>query len=777
MITTTYNYYLLASSVIPRGFGGGAFGTGNPSVIALDGGRSVVLSDYTVDEPTGVRTYAASTVYDAAGQIVPGGRVLFGSVNDASAFNPTMGLGLSGGDAVLFDVTTSGITNSLLYQMISPTSLSHPLTVITSVANSSIIDVSFATNDVGFVIAWATSADPTNWFAAIYNGDGTPRRSPYDIAGSGKLAPLVSGSGFLMYSTSTGVIDRFDSFGNLVGSQISIGSAITEVLELNDGGLVVQLSPATFRIYNADGSPRSGVITLPDVGSGTEQIVDLIATQDGGFTAHIFIDRVGSANEPNYFAWFNADGSIATLGPFQNNDGGQGSINWEHAPGQSVFVQVNEIATSDARFEAYLSYRTISSDGAGDTVNGSSGAEVMEGNGGDDILNGLGGDDTLRGGSDADALSGGEGADSLDGGTGNDAMDGGGGDDTIVYDAADTFSNVEGGGGYDILIVNDASVLPTSLDLASASLEQANVIFLDHASEAWSAITVYANGAWQTLSRDVLYDDGTRLKTYYDWGSNQTWSSYDESYDSAARLLWTRTFHDAGGYETRYWDALSNQSWSSYIDYANAAEQTLARRIFLDNGRSETITYDSAGNQAWSQYIEYANASGQRDTLRVFLYSGRTETTYYDVAGSQGWSSYVDYGTSTGVVDARRVFLDDGRSESTWFDILGTQSWSHYTDYLNSSGQRTAQRTHLDSGRIETTFYDVGNAEAWSNNIEYARGNGVVDTRRFNYDDGHSTVTYFDVDNQNSWAQYTDTYDASGNFTGRTGVYDDGSLF
>ena len=74
--------------------------------------------------------------------------------------------------------------------------------------------------------------------------------------------------------------------------------------------------------------------------------------------------------------------------------------------------------------------------------------------------------DKLTGNAAINVLKGSEGNDTLDGGAGNDSLDGGAGNDIIIYDVADSVTNVKGGIGVDTL---DASLATTNLSIKLSS--------------------------------------------------------------------------------------------------------------------------------------------------------------------------------------------------------------------------------------------------------------------------------------------------------------------
>jgi Ca2+-binding RTX toxin-like protein len=75
----------------------------------------------------------------------------------------------------------------------------------------------------------------------------------------------------------------------------------------------------------------------------------------------------------------------------------------------------------------------------------------------------------LEGGAGNDVLVGGAGDDWLVGGTGSDTLSGGDGDDTLVIDAQDAVANINGGNGFDVVVVEGS--VGVSIDLGKQNLE------------------------------------------------------------------------------------------------------------------------------------------------------------------------------------------------------------------------------------------------------------------------------------------------------------------
>lgn len=86
---------------------------------------------------------------------------------------------------------------------------------------------------------------------------------------------------------------------------------------------------------------------------------------------------------------------------------------------------------------------TFTGTGIGETLTGTANDDLIDGLGGNDILEGLGGNDTINGGDGNDDIYGGIGTNTLSGGDGNDRF----------FSEATAFDAINGGDGYDIVIV------------------------------------------------------------------------------------------------------------------------------------------------------------------------------------------------------------------------------------------------------------------------------------------------------------------------------------
>ncbi len=93
-------------------------------------------------------------------------------------------------------------------------------------------------------------------------------------------------------------------------------------------------------------------------------------------------------------------------------------------------------------------------DGLGNVLNGDASHERLYGFDGDDVIDGSAGDDLIRGGAGNDTLIGGDGNDTLIDGNGQDSFSGGAGDDLMSV-SSDQFDSIDGGEGFDVLVLDD----------------------------------------------------------------------------------------------------------------------------------------------------------------------------------------------------------------------------------------------------------------------------------------------------------------------------------
>ncbi|CAN0439729.1 unnamed protein product, partial [Laminaria digitata] len=320
-----------------------------------------------------------------------------------------------------------------------------------------------------------------------------------------ELATLADGNVAAVWQTS-GQAGRiygriFDPDGNALTDefrvpQIVSGNRHPQITELEDGGFVVawlQLgssatTPIGARIFNADGSARTGDLALtsgPGVGWGLSDITGL---SDGNFiVAWTDFDQklqIAQTFDPNG----NPVVDEITIGSTGQNTHSIAAIT--ELSGGHIFAAWNFYETSDTLSQT-LQAQIIDANvfgitesqlsAAEDTLSGienfvgGSGSDTITGDANANMINGGAGNDVINGGAGNDSLFGGDGDDILDGGTGNDVLNGGDGLDQVSFASSsqslvfnmvtgvvsgagagnDTFISIEGvisGSGHDTFI-------------------------------------------------------------------------------------------------------------------------------------------------------------------------------------------------------------------------------------------------------------------------------------------------------------------------------------
>jgi Ca2+-binding RTX toxin-like protein len=288
-----------------------------------------------------------------------------------------------------------------------------------------------------------------------------------------------------------------------------------------------------------------------------------------------------------------------------------------------------QVAESSDSNNASNTVALILGNDSANTLTGTSGANILFGLAGNDIINGGGGNDTLYGGAGVDQLFGGD------------------GDDLIYWDANDDLANVQGGNGYDTLIVV-GTTLPSSFNLATHGFEATQAVLTDTGNNAWNIITDNYDTAWRLLTEQVVNDDNSsRITTY-----------------------------DATG---------SLGALHHYTDYLTAAGVRTAQEAYNDNGSgcslARTTVYYASGA---ANYIDDFNAAGQRTSQEYFRADGtRQQSTVWDATGSLGAIDfYQDFFNTSGLRTAQAVYYD-GRVAGDNVVDYRTTTWTTPGDFTH----------------------------------------------------------------------------------------------
>ena len=425
----------------------------------------------------------------------------------------------------------------LFYASGTPIGDAFPIGNIYSADGFEVRPIALALDQGGFAVYWPDGSDN---MLRIYDGNAQPLTDGI-LVGEGKneesfgIAQLADGTLVVAYdrsqpngenSSSTVLVHRFDPDGTRIDDTITVtqlqggGIENATISSLGDGGFVVSwyqygtgFDDAAFRVYDQDGTPRTGPLTaeaggvtagypsvsgLSDgnfviswvqiVGPGDYEIVARRFEADGTPIGGRFIVDTGQIGIQHYPAvaalanggfivtWSSGTAEFDQFDAYAREYDAQGSaitapyrIN-QSVDGNQVFAAnqgtVAEFGDGTAVFAwsgsgqgdpegAFFRFFTLQGGGGDLLLEGDAGDNALDGTAGDDTIRGLAGDDTLRGFDGNDDLSGGSGHDLLKGQDGSDMLAGGGGRDTLAGGGGDDV--LSGGGGADVLRGNGGS--------------------------------------------------------------------------------------------------------------------------------------------------------------------------------------------------------------------------------------------------------------------------------------------------------------------------------
>jgi Ca2+-binding RTX toxin-like protein len=421
--------------------------------------------------------------------------------------------GLTGGNAVVSFTHFNGSDGDVRVRLFDSTgtAVGPDFGIVTDAFDDKGSDVA-ALADGGFAVSWTRDfgAGDLDIRLAVLNEDGSiranvvPVDSSDDRATSASSVAGLAGGNVVVAWESEPVAGgdtevwfrRFNANGVAQSGAVlidTVGSFNEDihVAALADGGFAVAYTDngwglsgteITLRIYNADGSTRSGFIRVNDE-TDFDQINPSITAMPNGFltvaftasdsTVYQAYDAAGNALGDNYFAETFYDHIESEIAAFEGGMIASVQLATDSFDGQEyVFSQTDFLyreivgdATAETLFGGDDLIDVIEGEGGNDTAYGGAFEDVILGGDGVDVLNGGSDNDQLRGGTGEDVLYGGGGhdglhglatddgsgneADTLYGGSGNDFLAGGGGQDTLVgVTGAD---NLDGGRGKDIL--------------------------------------------------------------------------------------------------------------------------------------------------------------------------------------------------------------------------------------------------------------------------------------------------------------------------------------
>ncbi|MFN3210920.1 MAG: calcium-binding protein [Roseovarius sp.] len=385
-----------------------------------------------------------------------------------------------------------------------------------------------ALEDGGFVVAWIDNGVRGDLQVRVHNADGSVRTPAQTIlTGEAEhIDVMTTGTGFaLHWVDDTGTLDDdgylqfFDAQGAALTTAAEYHQGLdqdenVEGITLSDGRLAMvwrsqsetSVAYSThYRIYNADGTPATGIRDFPQPNAGVGEVMGGIGTDDGGFIVvyagtattfgtelrmtvfdangnssisdrHILLDDT-ALNYRDVDLEMNGDGQLV-IAYFGWTDGTtRDDVRFSIYETNGTEVLANRIASENVLDEqdspvlvSLLNGDTFmlfeddtnilgSSQNSirGVTIQGGTfpvpeptpGPDILNGTDGDDSIDLLAGNDVYSGGDGDDFVFGNDGEDSISGDNGNDTLMGGADNDTLRGGAGDDV--LDGGGGGDVL--------------------------------------------------------------------------------------------------------------------------------------------------------------------------------------------------------------------------------------------------------------------------------------------------------------------------------------
>lgn len=330
-----------------------------------------------------------------------------------------------------------------------------------------------------------------------------------------------------------------------------------------------------------------------------------------------------------------------------------------------------------------------------------------------DTIIGNSANNTLNGMDGADTISGNDGDDTLIGGVGVDALDGGAGNDRIFYDPADNPSQVNGGSGFDLLIVDNLAA-PTSYNLIARGFEGAEVIQTDTGGNPWSSIVKAYDSSWAMLSQTTNNDDGTRviiqLDPYNTSTTNQTWNTYD----ALGRLSSMDVLYDNGTRTFINLDENNAQPWSQdWFTYDTQGRLNDFDRHY-DNGTRLFVNFDQDNTQIWSQDWFTYDAQGRLDSVDRYFDDGIRTFINFDQDNTQIWNQDWFTYDSLGRLSSQDRYYDDGTRTFINFDENSSQPWTQAWFTYDAQGRLDTQDVFNDDGSRAFYNHDQDSSQPWT---------------------------------------------------------------
>ncbi len=384
--------------------------------------------------------------------------------------------------------------------------------------------------DGSFVVTWESDlqdSDGRGIFAQRYDGTGSAVGSEFlvNTQTSGnqtapRVAPLSNGGFIIIWvalaldSSGLGIFgQRYDEDGERDGAEFQINTTTAgdqsdpSITTLADGGFVVTWTSVGqdgsgagiySQRFDAEGVAIGDEVQINIQTAGNQIDADITALADGRlfvswtsegqdgsgtsvhgrFVEHAVSDiegLIGSAHDDHLMG----DDNDNTLDGGEGNDtliGGGGDDTLISSAGIDSFdggEGIDTIDFSDETADVDVNLTTGAATWSNGDVETLASIENVIGSQGANIITGNSDSNSLLGGDGDDTLDGGSGDDILFGEAGSDVLRGGAGDDILVIDVDDvlTGANIDGGDGYDQLVVGGETDFALNLNVDDLNIE------------------------------------------------------------------------------------------------------------------------------------------------------------------------------------------------------------------------------------------------------------------------------------------------------------------
>lgn len=567
--------------------------------------------------------------------------------------------------------------------------------------------------------------------SAVTDGSSTfsPEISNTFNSSGASIAALANGAAVVAYqmstTTSTDSTIRFQLYSNTgakSGQSVVVDTSGTinrnvATTSLTDGGFVLAWEDNGFtgasgteiamRIYNANGSARTGVIQV-NTGLGGNQSEASVTELD---TGHIMVGwRNGNTQLENYGLQTFTTAGVAVGGNHISSD----FVTEQDIVGMTGGQIAHAYMDGDAvRIRAASLRRTSTGDSAADTITGDSLIDIVTGGGGADVIATLGGNDTISGG------------------TGNDTIDGGAGVDLASYTNFRGAFQLRGyvSDGQDFVSVQDQN--------GGGGAEGFDVV---------SGIEVFRFGT-ATFN---LYMQGVQTNDV----SNMDGNRNDDV-----------VFRNINTGQVLYQDMATGGAvgWKSVIGSLPAGWQAVGSGDANNDGRADLFVQDNAtgsfysidissGSAVWNTVVNNVTADWKVIDIRDFSRDGgldvliRNQSTGVllsaDLSQSgafEQWTTVANLGTGwrtvaagdfdrDGVAEIAVQRISDGLSYYVDMDEDGFAGWGSIAGGLGTEWIMKAAGDLTGDGFVDVVFQSNVTGNVWYTNMAGGAGNswGVV---------------------------------------------------